>query len=40
VERPHLQADVVRLRSMIGWSPHTDLTEGLRDLLRYEGVIA
>jgi UDP-glucose 4-epimerase len=40
VERPHLQADVVRLRSMIGWSPHTDLTEGLRDLLRFEGVIA
>jgi UDP-glucose 4-epimerase len=39
VERPHLKADVVRLRSMIGWSPHTDLTEGLRDLLRYEGVI-
>lgn len=40
VERPHLQADVVRLRAMIGWSPHTDLTEGLRDLLHYEGVIA
>jgi UDP-glucose 4-epimerase len=40
VERPHLQADVVRLRSMIGWSPHADLTVGLRDLLRYEGVIA
>jgi UDP-glucose 4-epimerase len=40
VERPHLQADVVRLRSMIGWSPHTDLNEGLRDLLQYEGVIS
>jgi len=40
VERPHLQADTVRLRSMIGWVPHSDLTEGLRDLLHYEGVIA
>jgi UDP-glucose 4-epimerase len=40
VERPCLQADVVRLRSMIGWSPHADLNQGLRDLLRYEGVIA
>jgi UDP-glucose 4-epimerase len=40
VERPHLQADVVRLRSMIGWAPHADLTQGLRDLLRYEGVIS
>jgi UDP-glucose 4-epimerase len=40
VERPHLQADVTRLRAMIGWSPHSDLSRGLRDLLSYEGVIS
>ena len=39
VERPHLQGDVSRLRAMIGWAPHTDLTRGLRELLAYEGVI-
>jgi UDP-glucose 4-epimerase len=39
VERPHLQADVMKLRSMIGWAPHSDLTAGLRDLLQYERVI-
>lgn len=40
VERPHLQADVSRLRAMIGWAPHADLTRGLRELLAYEGVIS
>ncbi len=40
VERPHLQADVTKLRAMIGWSPHSDLTRGLRELLTYEGVIS
>jgi UDP-glucose 4-epimerase len=40
VERPHLQADVTRLRSMIGWSPHTDLSKGLKELLVFEGVIS
>ena len=40
VERPHLQADVTTLRSMIGWSPHTDLSKGLRELLVFEGVIS
>jgi len=39
VERQHLQADVAALRAMIGWSPHTDLSKGLGDLLRHEGVI-
>jgi UDP-glucose 4-epimerase len=38
-ERPHLQADVTRLRAMIGWSPHTDLRKGLLELLSYERVI-
>jgi len=39
VERPHLQADVAALRSLIGWVPHGDLSRGLHDLLRFEGVI-
>ena len=39
VERPHLQASVDRLHAMIGWVPHGDLTRGLRELLRHEGVI-
>ncbi len=38
VERPHLQADTGKLRSLIGWAPHGDLTRGLRELLVYEGV--
>lgn len=40
VDRPCLQADVSRLRAMIGWAPHADLTRGLRDLLCHEGVIS
>jgi len=40
MERPHLQADVTRLRGMIGWVPHSDLSQGLRELLRYEGIIS
>jgi UDP-glucose 4-epimerase len=40
VERSHLQADVAMLRAMIGWTPHSDLSRGLRDLLCYEGVIS
>jgi UDP-glucose 4-epimerase len=39
IERPHLQADVTALRSLIGWVPHGDLSRGLRDLLRFEGAI-
>ena len=38
VERAYLQADVEKLRSLIGWAPHGDLTRGLRELLVYEGV--
>jgi UDP-glucose 4-epimerase len=40
VERPHLQADVAKLKEMIGWVPHSDLSRGLRELLRYEGILA
>ena len=40
VERSHLQADVAMLRAMIGWTPHSDLSRGLRDLLCYEGCIS
>jgi UDP-glucose 4-epimerase len=40
VERPHLQADVAALQSMIGWVPHGDLSRGLRELLLFEGVIS
>jgi UDP-glucose 4-epimerase len=39
VERPHLQADVDILRAMIGWAPHADLSRGLSELLRFEGVM-
>lgn len=39
VERNHLQADVSRLRKLIGWTPHGDLRTGLRDLLAYEGFL-
>lgn len=38
IERSHLQADVGVLRSQIGWSPHSDLCHGLRELLLHEGV--
>jgi len=31
---------VSRLRSMIGWSPHPDLSRGLAELLRFEGLLS
>ena len=36
VERDHLQADVTKLKQMIGWTPHSDLRRGLDELLRSE----
>ncbi len=36
VERPHLQADVGRLRERLGWTPHADLRRGLAELLAAE----
>jgi UDP-glucose 4-epimerase len=36
VERGHLQADVAKLRSLIGWTPHTDLKRQLKELLEKE----
>lgn len=39
VERAHLQADVSRLRALIGWTPHADLRRGLAALLRSEGLM-
>lgn len=39
VERPHLQADVTKLRHMIGWTPHCDLYLGLRGLLEAEKLL-
>jgi UDP-glucose 4-epimerase len=38
VERAHLQADVTRLRNLIGWTPKSDLAPGLASLLEGEGV--
>lgn len=38
IERPHLQADVSRLRQLIGWTPHADLRRGLANLLQHEGI--
>jgi UDP-glucose 4-epimerase len=40
VERAHLQADVSRLRSLIGWTPHDDLRRGLANLLASEPLAA
>lgn len=39
VERPHLQADVRRLRELIGWTPRADLRRGLGELLAAEGLL-
>jgi UDP-glucose 4-epimerase len=36
VERPHLQADVSKLRELIGWTPHSDLHRALAELLATE----
>jgi UDP-glucose 4-epimerase len=36
VERGHLQADVTKLRAMIGWTPHADIRRALADLLTLE----
>lgn len=36
VERAHLQADVTRLRELIGWTPHADLRRGVAELLAAE----
>jgi UDP-glucose 4-epimerase len=34
--RPHLQANVERLRALVGWTPHNDLRRGLDELVVYE----
>lgn len=39
VERGHLQADVTRLRGLLGWAPHADLERGIRELLFAEGLL-
>lgn len=39
VERNHLQADVTRLRDLIGWTPRADLRHGLAELLDAEGLL-
>lgn len=36
VERGHLQADVRKLKSLIGWTPHTDVRRQLSELLAAE----
>ena len=38
VERNHLQADVERLRQLIGWTPHANLRRGMAELLSAEGI--
>ena len=40
VERAHLQADVTRLKQLLGWTPHADLRRGLAELLDSEGLTA
>lgn len=39
VERPHLQADVTKLRHIIGWTPHCDLHRGLQELMEAERLL-
>jgi UDP-glucose 4-epimerase len=39
VERPHLQADVTRLRQLLGWTPHANLRLGLHELLQAEQLL-
>jgi UDP-glucose 4-epimerase len=39
VERAHLQADVSRLKALLGWTPHSDLRRGLAELLKAEGLM-
>lgn len=38
VERPHLQADVAKLKQVLGWLPNASLSSGLLQLLRAEGL--
>ena len=38
VEQSRLQANVSRLRALIGWAPHSDLRRGLADLLAAEPI--
>lgn len=37
-DRPHLQADITRLKSDFGWTPELTLREGLSQLLDAEGI--
>ncbi len=38
-ERPHLQADVSKLKDILGWTPNHDLKSGLTELLKGEGLL-
>lgn len=38
-DRPHLQADVSRIESELGWTPEYGFTEGLERLLEAEGIV-
>ncbi len=38
-ERPHLQADVTKLKEILGWTPNHDLKSGLTELLKGEGLL-
>ncbi|WP_137285794.1 NAD-dependent epimerase/dehydratase family protein [Halorussus salinisoli] len=37
-ERPHLEADIDRIRSETGWTPQTELVEGIRRQLNQEQI--
>lgn len=38
-DRPHLLADISRIEREVGWSPQVQFVDGLRELLRHEGVM-
>ncbi|MEK6578316.1 MAG: NAD(P)-dependent oxidoreductase, partial [Bdellovibrionota bacterium] len=40
VERPHLQADVSKLKALIGITPSSDLKVALKELLIHEGMLS
>jgi UDP-glucose 4-epimerase len=38
VERPFLRADIQALKSLLGWTPHSNILQGLHELLNLEGI--
>jgi len=39
VERMHLLCEISRIKALVGWTPSKNITEGLRDLCKWYGVL-